>query len=223
MAGKRPDLPWGRPRAKVCAMTGTKAGNLTWHIGEVDRDARAKIHGHRGATLWLTGLSGSGKSTLSHRVERRLIERGAFAYVLDGDNVRHGLNKDLGFKPEDRVENIRRIGEVAKLFTDAGAIVLSAFISPYRADRDRVRAIMPDGDFLEIYVAASLEVCESRDPKGLYKKARAGEIPDFTGISAPYEEPLSPELRVDTGASDVDACAEQVIRYLEGKGVLSPA
>jgi len=198
-----------------------KGTNLTWHIGEVPREKRTEIHGHRGATLWLTGLSGSGKSTLSHRVERKLLERGCFAYVLDGDNVRHGLNKDLSFSADDRVENIRRIGEVAKLFTDAGAIVLTAFISPYRADRDRVRAIMAPGEFVEVYVAASIEVCESRDPKGLYKKARAGEIADFTGISAPYEEPTTPELIVDTGAADVDACADRVVAYLESAGVIA--
>lgn len=202
-------------------MTAPKASNLTWHMGEIDRAGRSRIHGHRGVTLWLTGLSGSGKSTLSHRVERKLLERGCFAYVLDGDNVRHGLNRDLGFSPEDRVENIRRIGEVAKLFTDAGAIVLTAFISPYRGDRDRVRAVMADGDFVEVYVAASLEVCEQRDPKGLYKKARAGEIADFTGISAPYEAPLSPELVVDTGEADVDACADRVVAFLAERGYLT--
>ncbi len=204
------------------AASAPKGTNLTWHIGEVDRETRSQHNGHRGATLWLTGLSGSGKSTLSHRVERKLLERGCFAYVLDGDNVRHGLNKDLGFSADDRVENIRRVGEVAKLFTDAGAIVLTAFISPYRADRERARAIMAPGEFVEVYVAASLEVCESRDPKGLYKKARAGQIADFTGISAPYEEPVSPELVVDTGASDVDACADRVIAYLESVGVIRP-
>lgn len=201
-------------------MTEAKGTNLTWHVGEVPREERERIHGHRGATIWLTGLSGSGKSTLSHRVERRLIERGVFAYVLDGDNVRHGLNKDLGFTPESRVENIRRVAEVAKLFTEAGAIVITAFISPYRADRDLARALFPHGDFIEIHVAASLEVCESRDPKGLYKKARAGQIPDFTGISAPYEAPSAPELVVDTGAADVEACAAQVIAYLETNGYL---
>jgi adenylylsulfate kinase len=202
-------------------MTETKGTNLTWHVGEVPRETRERIHGHRGATLWLTGLSGSGKSTLSHRVEKKLIERGVFAYVLDGDNVRHGLNKDLGFSPEARVENIRRVAEVAKLFTEAGAIVITAFISPYRADRDLSRALFPTGDFVEIHVAASLEVCESRDPKGLYKKARAGQIPDFTGISAPYEAPSAPELVVDTGAADVDACADQVLAYLEQNGYLA--
>jgi adenylylsulfate kinase len=203
-------------------MTDSKGTNLTWHIGEVPREARERIHGHRGATIWFTGLSGSGKSTLSHRVEKRLIERGVFAYVLDGDNVRHGLNKDLGFSPEARVENIRRVAEVAKLFTEAGAIVVTAFISPYRADRDLARAMLPKGDFVEVHVAASLDVCEQRDPKGLYKKARAGQIPDFTGISAPYEAPAAPELVVDTGAADVDACAAQVIAYLEANGYIGP-
>ncbi len=201
-------------------MTEPKAENLTWHMGEVSRDDRARIHGHRGATLWFTGLSGSGKSTLAHRVERMLLERGVFAYVLDGDNVRHGLNRDLGFAPDERKENIRRLGEVAKLFTDAGAIVITAFISPYRSDRASVRALMREGDFVEVHVAASVEVCESRDPKGLYARARKGEIPEFTGISAPYEAPELPELVVDTGAADVDACARSVVAYLESRGIL---
>ena len=198
-----------------------KGTNLTWHRGEVDRDDRRRAHGHRGVTLWLTGLSGSGKSTLAHRVERRLLERGAFAYVLDGDNVRHGLNADLGFGADERKENIRRVGEVARLFTDAGAIVITAFISPYREDRARARALLEEGDFVEVHVAADLATCEARDPKGLYAKARAGEISDFTGVSAPYEEPEHPELRVDTGAADVDACAAQVLAYLEAHDYLS--
>lgn len=201
-------------------MSEPKADNLTWHLGEVPREARVRAHGQRGATLWLTGLSGSGKSTLAHRVERLLIERGAFAYVLDGDNVRHGLNRDLGFAPADRKENIRRIGEVARLFTDAGALVITAFISPYREDRALVRSLMPAGDFIEVHVAASVEVCEARDPKGLYARARKGEIPEFTGISAPYEAPLAPELVVDTGAADVDTCAAEVITFLESRGYL---
>lgn len=200
--------------------TGPKADHLTWHTGEVDRAARRAAHGHGGATLWFTGLSGSGKSTLSARVERRLIERGVFAYVLDGDNVRHGLNVDLGFDPAERKENVRRVGEVARLFTDAGAIVLTAFISPYREDRAKVRARLGELPFIEVHVAADLATCEARDPKGLYKKARAGEIPQFTGVSAPYEAPESPELRIDTGAADVDACADQVIAYLESRGIL---
>lgn len=199
-----------------------KGANLTWHVGEVDRDHRAAAHGHRGAVLWFTGLSGSGKSTIAHRVERRLIERGAFAYVLDGDNIRHGLNQDLGFSADDRVENIRRIGEVARLFADAGALVLSAFISPYRADRDRVRALMSSGDFIEIFVDTPIEVCEARDPKGLYKKARAGEIADFTGIDAPYEAPEAPEIHLRTAELSVDAAAHQVLVYLEREAIVAP-
>jgi adenylylsulfate kinase len=201
-------------------MTEPKAENLTWHPGEVRREDRARIHGHRGATLWFTGLSGSGKSTLAHRVERMLLERGVFAYVLDGDNVRHGLNRDLGFAPDERKENIRRLGEVAKLFTDAGAVVITAFISPYREDRASVRALMGEGDFVEVHVAASVEVCEARDPKGLYARARRGEIPEFTGISAPYEAPERAEITVDTGAADVDACASTVVGYLDSRGYL---
>ena len=201
-------------------MSTPKAENLTWHIGEVDREARAAAHGHRGAVLWFTGLSGSCKSTIGHRVERMLIERGAFAYVLDGDNVRHGLNSDLGFAPEDRVENIRRIGEVARLFADAGGLVLSAFISPYRADRDRVRALMGPGEFIEVFVDTPLETCEARDPKGLYKKARAGEISNFTGLDAPYEVPENPEVHLETANLSVDEAAAQVIRYLDEQNIL---
>jgi adenylylsulfate kinase len=204
----------------LSAMSTPKAENLTWHIGEVDREARAAAHGHRGAVLWFTGLSGSGKSTIGHRVERMLVERGAFAYVLDGDNVRHGLNSDLGFAPEDRVENIRRIGEVARLFADAGGLVLSAFISPYRADRDRVRALMGPGEFIEVFVDTPLETCEARDPKGLYKKARAGEISNFTGLDAPYEVPENPEVHLETANISVDEAAAQVIRYLDEQNIL---
>jgi len=201
-------------------MSTPKAENLTWHIGEVDREGRAAAHGHRGAVLWFTGLSGSGKSTIGHRVERMLIERGAFAYVLDGDNVRHGLNSDLGFAPEDRVENIRRIGEVARLFADAGGLVLSAFISPYRADRDRVRGLMGPGEFVEVFVDTPLEICEARDPKGLYKKARAGEISNFTGLDAPYEVPENPEVHLETANISVDEAAAQVIHYLDEQNIL---
>ena len=204
----------------VSGMSTPKAENLTWHIGEVDRDARAAAHGHRGAVLWFTGLSGSGKSTIGHRVERMLIERGAFAYVLDGDNVRHGLNSDLGFAPEDRVENIRRIGEVARLFADAGGLVLSAFISPYREDRDRVRGLLGPGEFIEVFVDTPLEICEARDPKGLYKKARAGEISNFTGLDAPYEVPENPEVHLETANLSVDEAAAQVIRYLDEQDIL---
>jgi adenylylsulfate kinase len=201
-------------------MGAPKGQNLTWHVGEVDKDARAAAYGHRGAVLWFTGLSGSGKSTIGHRVERMLVARGAFAYVLDGDNVRHGLNSDLGFSPEDRVENIRRIGEVARLFADAGALVVSAFISPYRADRDRIRALLPDGVFVEVFVDTPLEGCEARDPKGLYKKARAGEIQGFTGLDAPYEAPTAPEVHLRTERLTVDEAAAQVVRYLEEHNVL---
>ena len=206
-----------------CAMSAPKAENLTWHIGEVDREARAAAHGHRGAVLWFTGLSGSGKSTIGHRIERMLIERGAFAYVLDGDNVRHGLNSDLGFAAEDRVENIRRIGEVARLFADAGALVLSAFISPYRKDRDRVRGLMGPGEFIEVFVDTPLEICEARDPKGLYKKARAGEISNFTGLDAPYEAPENPEVHLQTAKLSVDEAAAQVIRFLDEQNILGDA
>ena len=201
-------------------MSAPKGENLTWHVGEVDKAARTAAHGHRGAVLWFTGLSGSGKSTIGHRVERMLIERGAFAYVLDGDNIRHGLNSDLGFAPEDRVENIRRIGEVARLFADAGALVVSAFISPYRKDRDRIRGLMGEGEFVEVFVDTPLEVCEARDPKGLYKKARAGEISNFTGLDAPYEAPESPEVHLRTADISIDEAATQVIRYLEHQNIL---
>ncbi len=202
-------------------MAEQKSTNITWHPGDVQRADRERILGQRGATLWLTGLSGSGKSTIAVGVERSLVDRGRLAYVLDGDNVRHGLNKSLGFSPEDRSENIRRIGEVAKLFTDAGLIVLTSFISPYRADRDAVRALMGPGDFIEVFVDATLETCESRDVKGLYAKARAGEIPEFTGISAPYEPPEKPELVLKTAESSVEQCVEQVLAYLESKGILA--
>lgn len=201
-------------------VTAPKSKNIRVHEAELDGDARARAHGHRGLTLWFTGLSGSGKSTLAYRLERLLTERGVFAYVLDGDGVRHGLCRDLGFAPEDRRENIRRVGEVAGLFTDAGVVLLTAFISPYRADRDAVRALLGDS-FVEVHVAASLEVCESRDPKGLYQKARSGEIPAFTGVSAPYEAPEAAEITVDTGALSVDEAAEKVLSWLGERGALS--
>ena len=202
------------------AMSAPKGENLTWHVGEVDREARAAAHGHRGAVLWFTGLSGSGKSTIGHRVERMLIERGAFAYVLDGDNIRHGLNSDLGFSPEDRIENIRRIGEVSRLFADSGALVVSAFISPYRKDRDRIRGLTGPGEFVEVFVDTPLEICEARDPKGLYKKARAGEISNFTGLDAPYEAPVSPEVHLETADLSIDEAAAQVISYLDEQKIL---
>jgi adenylylsulfate kinase len=202
-------------------MTQPKSENIVWHETTVSKTEREKISGHRGCTVWLTGLSGSGKSTLANLLEKALWERGARAYVLDGDNVRHGLNKDLGFSPEDREENIRRIGEVAALFTEAGILNVTAFISPYKGDRDKVREIMADGDFVEVYVKCDLDECEKRDPKGLYKKARAGEIPEFTGISAPYEEPDKAELIIDTTSQSEEDCLQALLSYLEEKGYLA--
>jgi adenylylsulfate kinase len=195
-----------------------RATNITWHAGHIGRADRERMLGQRGATVWLTGLSGSGKSTIAVAAEAELVKRGKLAYVLDGDNVRHGLNKNLGFSPADRTENIRRIGEVAKLFTDCGVLVFTSFISPYRADRDQVRALFQPGDFIEVYVAADVATCEGRDPKGLYKKARAGQIPDFTGISAPYEEPVTPELVLETGKQTLEQSVRALLGHLEQRG-----
>ncbi|MDB4987579.1 MAG: cysC [Myxococcaceae bacterium] len=206
----------------LCSGTMPKAQNLTWHEGELTREDRERVHGHRGATLWFTGLSGSGKSTVARKVEWLLAARGLHVYTLDGDNVRYGLCKDLGFSPADRTENIRRIGEVCKLFTDAGTLTLAAFVSPYRADRAAVRTLLLPGDFCEVYVAADLSVCESRDPKGLYKRARAGEIAEFTGISAPYEAPEDAEVTLHTEREDVEASALRVVAYLEQRGIIPP-
>ena len=200
-----------------------KATNIVWHEASVDRAARADKRGHRSAILWFTGLSGSGKSTLANAVNAALFERGLSTYVLDGDNVRNGLCKDLGFSDADREENIRRIGEVAKLFLDAGVIVLTAFVSPFRADRDKARDLVEAGDFFEIFCAADLDVCESRDPKGLYAKARSGAIKEFTGISSPYEAPDTPELKIDTGAQDLAESVNVVIKALQDKGVIPAA
>jgi adenylylsulfate kinase len=202
-------------------MSAPKSKHIVWHEHTVSKDERERISGHRGCTVWFTGLSGSGKSTLANLLEKALWERGVRAFVLDGDNIRHGLNKDLGFSPKDRTENIRRIGEVAKLFTEAGVVNITAFISPYRADRDLVRGIMKAGDFIEVYVHCDLDECERRDPKGLYKKARAGEIPEFTGISAPYEAPEKPELTINTTKETPDQSVAQLLAYLDGKGYLS--
>jgi len=195
--------------------------NLHRTAGRVDEATRRALLGHSGATVWFTGLSGSGKTTVANAVEAALIGRGVLASVLDGDNVRHGLNRDLGFSPEDRTENIRRVGEVCRLMADAGVVVLASFISPYAADRDQVRAAHEGVPYLEVFVDTPLEVCESRDVKGLYAKARTGEIPEFSGISAPYEAPSSPDVRIDTTAHDVDASAEIVIAALEAAGVIS--
>jgi adenylylsulfate kinase len=201
-------------------MTDIKSTNITWHESNITKEDREKLNGHKGVVIWFTGLSGSGKSTLAHAVEQALFDNGCRTIVLDGDNVRHGLNKNLGFSPEDREENIRRIGEVAKLFTDAGVIAMTAFISPYRADRDKARELLPEGDFVEIFVKCDLAVCEERDTKGLYKKARTGEIKEFTGISAPYEEPLNPEVVVDTGAETLEESAEKVLAFLQERGII---
>ncbi len=199
-------------------MTVQKATNIKWHHGKITKDDRVNLMQQKGVTIWLTGLSGSGKSTIAVELEHALLENKHLAYILDGDNIRHGLNKNLGFSPEDRTENIRRIGEVAKLFTDANMIAITAFISPYRQDRDNVRKLLKDGEFIEIYIKCPIEVCEQRDTKGLYKKARAGEVKEFTGISAPYEEPLHPELTVDTSKMTVDESTRAVLNYLETKG-----
>lgn len=198
------------------------ATNITWHEGHVERKHRNKLLKQRGATVWFTGLSASGKSTIAFTIEHALVERGHLSFVLDGDNIRHGLNKNLGFSPEDRDENIRRIGEVSKLFADAGLLTLTSFISPYRADRDRARQIHEEAGlaFIEVFVKASVNVCEQRDPRGLYAKARTGEIKEFTGISAPYEEPLKPEILLDTEKLTVEQSAAKVLEYLDDKGLL---
>ena len=197
-----------------------KSTNITWHQDLITREDREKLHGHKAACLWFTGLSGSGKSTLAQEVQNRLHAKGFHTYVLDGDNIRHGLNSNLGFSPEDRSENIRRIGEVSNLFVEGGSIVMTAFISPYREDRDTARALIPEGRFFEVLVDCPLEICEERDTKGLYKKARAGEIPEFTGISAPYEAPTNPEIVVDTGKQTLEESTDIVIAVLRDAGIL---
>jgi len=197
----------------------TTSSNVVWHHATVTRARRETQNGHRGIILWFTGLSGAGKSTLAHAVEEELHRRGCRTFVLDGDNVRHGLCGDLGFSNEDRIENIRRIGEIAKLFMEAGVIVLTAFISPFRADRERVRGMVEHGDFIEIHCDSLLEVCESRDVKGMYKKARAGQIAEFTGISSPYEAPESPELRVNTAGEELERCVQKVLDEIEWREI----
>jgi adenylylsulfate kinase len=220
-------------------MTQPAAVNITWHDHKVAAADRSKLKGHKGAVLWFTGLSACGKSTIANTVDHILHSQGRHTYLLDGDNIRFGLNKDpkslkekagyadaaaarfgVGFSAEDRMENIRRIGEVAKLFSDAGLLTLTAFISPYRDDRDNVRKILKPGEFIEVYVKASVETCEQRDPKGLYKKARAGEIKDFTGVSAPYEAPEKPELVLDSDNKGIDELANEVVAYLDSRGYL---
>ena len=193
--------------------------NVIWHHATVTRARREAQNGHRAAIIWFTGFSGSGKSTLAHSVEEYLHQRGCRTIVLDGDNVRHGLCGDLSFSVQDRRENIRRIGEIAKLFVEAGVIVLSAFISPFRADREQVRGMVAQSDFIEIYCNAPIEICESRDIKGIYKKARAGSIADFTGISSPYEVPKKPELTLDTGTVELSDCVQEVINFITNRGI----
>src|SRR5437660_924602 len=207
----------------ACTMTLIKATNITWHEGHVTGEERHALLKQTGATLWFTGLSGSGKSTIAYTLEHALIQRGNLAYVLDGDNIRHGLNKNLGFSAADREENIRRIGEVAKLFADCSVIAMTSFISPYRKDRDTVRALhdaagMP---FIEIHVSTPIETCEQRDPKGLYKKARAGQLKQFTGIDDPYEPPLKPELTIDATNTSPQQATLQLLDYLHKRGVIS--
>jgi adenylylsulfate kinase len=194
--------------------------DVVWHHATVTRERREKLNGHRGAVVWFTGLSSSGKSTVAHTVEETLHQRGCRTFVLDGDNVRHGLCGDLGFSERDREENIRRVGEMAKLFVESGAVVLTAFISPFRRDRERVRGLFQHGDFLEVYCKCPVEVCENRDPKGLYKRARAGEVRDFTGISSPYEAPAAPELVLETDRESIEECAACVLQLLAERGVL---
>jgi len=198
-----------------------KEANLTEHRPKITKNDRARLNGHRSFILWFTGLSGSGKSTIAHRLEERLFEIGVRTYVLDGDNVRTGLNKGLGFSAQDREENIRRIGHVARLFIDAGVVVLTAFISPYKKDRETVRSLVGSDEFVEIYAKCPLEICERRDTKGLYEKARRGVVKQFTGIDDPYEEPEHPEIILETDKVDLEQCVEDVLNFLEARGLVS--
>ena len=202
--------------------TNTKSSNVVWQQQYINRENREALNQHKGSILWFTGLSGAGKSTLANAVEQQLHKLGIHTFILDGDNVRHGLCSDLGFTAEDREENIRRIAETSKLFIEAGVVVLTAFISPFRSDRQAARKLVKENDFLEIYCKCPLHVCESRDVKGLYKKARAGEIADFTGISSPYEEPENAELIVQTDETSIEESAQQVISFLVKQGVIKP-
>ncbi len=197
------------------------ATNLVWHEQKVSKTERSALKKQRPCVLWFTGLSGSGKSTLANALEAKLFQLGHHTYLLDGDNVRHGLNRDLGFSDTDRIENIRRIGEAAKLFVDSGLIVLTAFISPFRSDRQMARTLLEQDEFLEVFVDAPLDVCETRDPKGLYAKARRGEIKQFTGIDSPYEPPESPEIHLDTGEVAVEACVELLLGELQRRGIVA--
>ena len=205
----------------MTAKNSTQPNNIKWHETLVSRSDREQLNGHRGAVLWFTGLSGAWKSTIANAVNHELFRLNKHTYLLDGDNVRHGLNNNLGFSEQDRRENIRRIGEVSKLMVDAGLLVCSAFVSPYRKDRDAVRALLGPGEFIEIYVQASLKTCEARDPKGLYKKARAGEIKGFTGIDDPYETPTDAEIVLDSDTKDVPVLTTEVVKYLDDHQVIS--
>ncbi len=210
------DLPY-----KNIDVAGDKSSDVVWHQASVSHDERVCAAGHQAVVLWYTGLSGSGKSTVANAVDKMLFDLGCKTYVLDGDNVRHGLNGDLSFTDNDRIENIRRIGEVSKLFVDAGLIVSTAFISPFLADRQMVRDLVPSGTFIEVFIDTPIEVCESRDPKGLYKKARLGEIKNFTGIDSGYDAPIAPEVHVKTALGSVEECAVQVVNYLKSKGIIA--
>jgi len=198
----------------------TKPTNITWHETSISKENRREKNGHGSCVLWFTGLSGSGKSTIANAVSHELFRQGISEYVLDGDNIRHGLNKDLGFSDFDRTENIRRIGEVAKLFVDSGKVVTTAFISPFRSDRDQVRALFEDGEFIEVFVQCPIEECERRDPKQLYAKARRGEIKDFTGIDSPYEAPELPEITLHSDQVTVEEAVGQVFAYLKEKNII---
>jgi adenylylsulfate kinase len=198
-----------------------KSSNTVWHNATVSREKRENLNNHKSVILWFTGLSGAGKSTLAHAVEEKLHQLNCRTFVLDGDNVRHGLCNDLGFTDQNRQENIRRIGEVSKLMLEAGVITLTAFISPFEKERKLARSLVPHGDFFEIYCYCGLDICEQRDVKGLYKKARSGEIKHFTGISSPYEAPKNPEIKIDTGKDSLDGCVDQVILFLQTRGIIN--
>ena len=213
-------ISWQRGYRYIRMGSNSCKNNVVWHHATVTRAMREELSGHKGAVIWLTGLSGAGKSTVAHAVEERLHQLGCRSFVFDGDNVRHGLCADLSFSEKDRHENLRRIGEMSKLFLEAGMIGLAAFISPYRADRNRVRSMVPNGDFFEVYCKCPLEICEARDVKGLYARARAGEIANYTGISSPYEEPEQPDLILDTGSDTLEECVDQVIQMLVCRSVV---
>jgi adenylylsulfate kinase len=203
-------------------MTERRSNNIVWSHSDVTKDARWRLNGHRSAVIWFTGLSGSGKSTVANALERHLHQIAMRTYILDGDNIRHGLNSDLGFDEHSRTENIRRIGEVSRLFVDAGVMVLTAFISPFRTDRDLVREMLPEREFIEVFVDCPLEVCEQRDVKGLYKRARKGEIPNFTGIDSPYEAPYDPEIVINTAAQGLHESTGVILNYLAAHDYIDP-